>query len=144
MSALWPYSRESTVSLFSANASSQPSTRFHPSPWLWMAGTLPANPSWRILSSVPVPALRGPLECNPCTAVGSSSQRTMVVCEPVCSLIQVCTSRRGGSISRYSPSTRNDLPSAPTPTLDHLPPGRKSAVALVTRYMPFCPHHCEV
>src|ERR1700730_4930514 len=54
--------------------------------------------------------------------------------------IQVWTRRRGGSTSRYSPSTLKDRPSAPTPSLCHLPPGRRSAFHSVTRYTPCCPH----
>jgi hypothetical protein len=49
-----------------------------------------------------------------------------------------------GAISRYSPSTRKVDPSAPIPTLDHLPPGRRSLFHSVTRYMPRWHRHFRV
>ncbi len=53
--------RVSTVSPFSTYASSQPRTRFQPSLCSFAEARLPANPSCKTRTRVPVPDFRGPL-----------------------------------------------------------------------------------
>src|SRR5579864_7358611 len=70
-------------SVFATNSSSQPSTRFQPSPWALAWSRLPAKPSCVTRTSVPVPDFLGPLGCRAFTVWGSSSHRTIVFCLPV-------------------------------------------------------------
>ena len=71
-------SRVSMVFPSSTKACIQPSTRIQPSPWPFACSTLPANPSWRIFTNVPVPAFLGPAWCRLWTPRASNSQRTTV------------------------------------------------------------------
>ncbi len=57
--------RVSMVSPFSTNACIQPRTRVQPRLWPCAASRLPAKPSWRILTNVPVPTRCGPRCCRP-------------------------------------------------------------------------------
>ena len=58
----------------STKASSQPRTRFQPSPWLVADSMLPANPSCLTRTRVPVPDFFGPEGCKLFTVCGERSQ----------------------------------------------------------------------